>query len=168
MPVGARSRVSCCVLVLVDQSTEDVAAQLIEALPADRPEGKCGRNRIRTCVGNAGDFTGRSAVTPRVPRHPTWSRSPLVTCTNDLPTASAVTRRPCPYRPDPRGRAAAAALDERGDHVVILGRRAEVLEQLDQRQGLRSPFSALMPRRWSSRRSPMACLSRQPSMRQTS
>jgi NAD(P)-dependent dehydrogenase (short-subunit alcohol dehydrogenase family) len=45
------------------------------------------------------------------------------------------------------GRAVAAALDERGDHVVILGRRAEVLEQVDQLQGLRSPFSALMPRR---------------------
>jgi NAD(P)-dependent dehydrogenase (short-subunit alcohol dehydrogenase family) len=44
------------------------------------------------------------------------------------------------------GRAVAAALDERGDHVVILGRRAEVLEQVDQLQGLRSPFSALMPR----------------------
>jgi hypothetical protein len=30
----------------------------------------CGRDRIRTCVGNAGDFTGRTAVTPRVPSHP--------------------------------------------------------------------------------------------------
>jgi hypothetical protein len=31
---------------------------------------KCGRDRIRTCVGNAGDFTGRTAVTPPVPSHP--------------------------------------------------------------------------------------------------
>jgi hypothetical protein len=29
-----------------------------------------GRDRIRTCVGNAGDFTGRTAVTSRVPSHP--------------------------------------------------------------------------------------------------
>jgi Phage integrase, N-terminal SAM-like domain len=65
-------------------------------------QGRCGRDRIRTCVGNAGDLQ----VAPLAPRGsrpiPTWSRSSLVTCTNDLPTASAVTRRPCPYRPDPR------------------------------------------------------------------
>jgi hypothetical protein len=30
----------------------------------------CGRDRIRTCVGNAGDFTGRSAVSPRIPSRP--------------------------------------------------------------------------------------------------
>ena len=30
----------------------------------------CGRDRIRTCVGNAGDFTGRSADSPGVPGHP--------------------------------------------------------------------------------------------------
>jgi hypothetical protein len=30
----------------------------------------CGRDRIRTCVGNAGDFTGRTAITPRIPSHP--------------------------------------------------------------------------------------------------
>jgi hypothetical protein len=30
----------------------------------------CGRDRIRTCVGNAGDFTDRSAITLRVPSHP--------------------------------------------------------------------------------------------------
>jgi len=33
-------------------------------------QGRCGRDRIRTCVGNAGDFTGRSASSPRVPSHP--------------------------------------------------------------------------------------------------
>ena len=33
-------------------------------------QGGCGRDRIRTCVGNAGDFTGRSAVTSPVPSHP--------------------------------------------------------------------------------------------------
>jgi hypothetical protein len=33
-------------------------------------QGLCGRDRIRTCVGNAGDFTGRPAVFPRVPFHP--------------------------------------------------------------------------------------------------
>jgi hypothetical protein len=31
---------------------------------------QCGRDRIRTCVGNAGDFTGRTANTSRVPFHP--------------------------------------------------------------------------------------------------
>jgi hypothetical protein len=43
---------------------------------------------------------------------PTWSRSSLVTCTNDLPTASAVTRRPCPYRPDPRNPASGGGKSE--------------------------------------------------------
>ena len=41
--------------------------------PSDRvsaAQGRCGRDRIRTCVGNAGDFTGRTAVSPRVPSHP--------------------------------------------------------------------------------------------------
>ena len=33
-------------------------------------QGLCGRDRIRTCVGNAGDFTGRTAVSSRVPSHP--------------------------------------------------------------------------------------------------
>jgi hypothetical protein len=33
-------------------------------------QGLCGRDRIRTCVGNAGDFTVRSAGSSRVPRHP--------------------------------------------------------------------------------------------------
>jgi hypothetical protein len=61
--------------------------------------------------------TGRPQ--PRHPRRPattaapphrsppilTWSRSSLVTCTNGLPTASAVPRRPCPYRPNQRGSA---------------------------------------------------------------
>jgi hypothetical protein len=32
--------------------------------------GRCGRDRIRTCVGNAGDFTGRIGVTSRVPFRP--------------------------------------------------------------------------------------------------
>jgi hypothetical protein len=31
---------------------------------------ECGRDRIRTCVGNAGDFTGRTAVTSWVPSYP--------------------------------------------------------------------------------------------------
>ena len=41
--------------------------------PRDRiaaGQGLSGRDRIRTCVGNAGDFTGRIAVSPRVPAHP--------------------------------------------------------------------------------------------------
>jgi len=33
-------------------------------------QGLCGRDRIRTCVGNAGDFTGRTAVSWRVPSRP--------------------------------------------------------------------------------------------------
>jgi hypothetical protein len=43
---------------------------------------------------------------------PACSRSPLVTCTNDLPTASAVTRRPSPYGPDPRGPASGRGKSE--------------------------------------------------------
>src|SRR4029450_12953388 len=34
---------------------------------------------------------------------PAWSRLALVTCTDGRSTASAVTRRPCPYRPNPHG-----------------------------------------------------------------
>jgi hypothetical protein len=33
-------------------------------------QGLCGRDRIRTCEGNAGDFTGRTTGSPRVPSHP--------------------------------------------------------------------------------------------------
>jgi hypothetical protein len=33
-------------------------------------QGLCGRDRIRTCVGNAGDFTGRLAVASPVPSRP--------------------------------------------------------------------------------------------------
>jgi hypothetical protein len=36
-------------------------------------------------------------------RLPTWPDKPLVTCTNGLSTASAVTRRPGPFRHVPRG-----------------------------------------------------------------
>jgi hypothetical protein len=38
----------------------------------------CGRDRIRTCVGNAGDFTGRTAVSPWVPSHP--RPVPVIAC----------------------------------------------------------------------------------------
>ena len=42
-------------------------------------------------------------VAPPSPRGsppiPAWSRSSPVTCTNGLATASAITRRPCPFRP---------------------------------------------------------------------
>jgi hypothetical protein len=48
-------------------------------------------------------------VAPRSPRGsrpiPTRSRSSHVTCANGLPTAAAVTRRPCLFRPVPHGRA---------------------------------------------------------------
>jgi hypothetical protein len=63
----------------------------------------CGRDRIRTCVGNAGDFTGRTVVSPRVPSYPHLVPNIALTCTNDRPAASAVTRRPCLYRPVLRG-----------------------------------------------------------------
>jgi hypothetical protein len=33
-------------------------------------QGLCGRDRIRTCVGNAGDFTGRATVASRIPSYP--------------------------------------------------------------------------------------------------
>jgi hypothetical protein len=48
------------------QSRPDWAAQ--DRIVAG--QGLCGRDRIRTCVGNAGDFTGRTAVASRVPSHP--------------------------------------------------------------------------------------------------
>jgi Phage integrase family len=54
-------------------------------------QGLCGRDRIRTCVGNAGDFTGRSGGSPQVPSHHLMVPIPPATCTNSLPTASAVT-----------------------------------------------------------------------------
>jgi hypothetical protein len=40
-----------------------------DGLPGDRvsaAQWRCGRDRIRTCVGDAGDLTGRSAMTSRV------------------------------------------------------------------------------------------------------
>jgi hypothetical protein len=43
----------------------------------------CGRDRIRTCVGNAGDFTGRTVVSPRVPSYPHLVPNIALTCTND-------------------------------------------------------------------------------------
>jgi integrase-like protein len=57
--------------------------------PAGRPDGLrsnhvsaaqggCGRDRIRTCVGNAGDFTGRTAITPPVPSRP--HMVPVIAC----------------------------------------------------------------------------------------
>jgi hypothetical protein len=61
----------------------------------------CGRDRIRTCVGNAGDFTGRSAATPRVPAIPAWSWTTAATRINNcrqlrpspgVPARSALSR----------------------------------------------------------------------------
>jgi hypothetical protein len=43
---------------------------------------------------------------------PIWTRSSLVTCANDLPTASAVTRRPLLYRHNPRGPASGGGKSE--------------------------------------------------------
>jgi hypothetical protein len=67
-------------------------------------QGLCGRDRIRTCVGNAGDLTGRTAVSSRVPSHP--HLVPIIT--RDVhkrpadrfgrPSAS-VPVSPCPARP---------------------------------------------------------------------
>jgi hypothetical protein len=62
-------------------------------------QGRCGRDRIRTCVGNAGDFTGRSAGSPRVPCHPRY----VPTIAHDVrerpADSSAVPWRPHPSRP---------------------------------------------------------------------
>jgi hypothetical protein len=66
-------------------------------------QGLCGRDRIRTCVGNAGDFTGRSAVTSQVPSHPHLVPIMARDVHNGRSTASAVPRGPHPYRPVPRG-----------------------------------------------------------------
>jgi hypothetical protein len=62
-------------------------------------QGGCGRDRIRTCVGNAGDFTDAPPAPHESRRIPTCPARPLVTCTNGLSTASAVTGRPRPFRP---------------------------------------------------------------------
>src|SRR6266542_388247 len=65
-----------------------------------------GRDRIRTCVGEAGGFT----VSPRrSPSIPTWSRSSWVTSTSGPSTASTVTWRPGPFLPVPRGLASGGA-----------------------------------------------------------
>jgi hypothetical protein len=69
-------------------------------------------------VGDASDFTGRRAGSPRVPSHPTRPRSSAVTCTNGLSMASAVTRRLRPFRPIPRGRASGGAKVERNSAAV--------------------------------------------------
>jgi hypothetical protein len=63
----------------------------------------CGRDRIRTCVGNAGDFTGRTAVTSRVPSYPRLAPIIACDCTNGRSTASTVPRRPHPRRRVPSG-----------------------------------------------------------------
>jgi hypothetical protein len=42
-------------------------------------------------------------VSPRVPLYPHLVPNIALTCTNDRPAASAVTRRPCLYRPVLRG-----------------------------------------------------------------
>ncbi len=64
----------------------------------------------RPCVGNASDFTVRKLGSPPVPTRP---RSSAVTSTNDARIASAVTRRPHPSRPVPRGMASGGAKLER-------------------------------------------------------
>jgi hypothetical protein len=66
---------------------------------------QCGRDRIRTCEGNAGDFTGRTVGSSRVPSHPHLAP----------PIAGDVHKRPvnsfrghsasCPLRHVPRGQA---------------------------------------------------------------
>jgi hypothetical protein len=77
-------------------------------------QGLCGRDRIRTCVGNAGDFTGRSAGSPRVPA---MSRPSPMTCANGLPTVSAVPWRPHPFCPVSRGLASGGGkLEGTPDH----------------------------------------------------
>jgi hypothetical protein len=49
---------------------------------------------------------------------PTWSRASAVTSTNGLPTAPAVTWRPRPYRPVPRGPAPGGGKVERNPAAV--------------------------------------------------
>jgi hypothetical protein len=68
---------------------------------------------FETWVGASRRFYSRSAVSPRVPSHPTWARSPPVTCANGPPTACSVTRRPRPFRRVPRGLASGGAKVER-------------------------------------------------------
>src|SRR5512132_2470312 len=63
-------------------------------------------------------------VAPGSPRGsrpiPTWSPIIAVTCTKDLPTAPAVTRRPCPYHPNPCGPASGGGKSEGnpGSHLI--------------------------------------------------
>src|SRR4029453_4887709 len=55
-----------------------------------------------------------AAPAPREsPAIPTWSWTTAVTCVDSLSTASAVTRRPRPFRPVPRGLASGGAKVER-------------------------------------------------------
>jgi hypothetical protein len=55
-----------------------------------------------------------AAAAPREsPAIPAWSRTTAVTCMSSLSTASAVTRRPHPFRPVPRGLASGGAKLER-------------------------------------------------------
>jgi hypothetical protein len=75
-------------------------------------QGMCGRDRIRTCVGNAGDFTVRSAGSSRVPRHPRLVPDYRRDVHEQLSTASAVTRRPRPFRLVPRGPASSGGKSE--------------------------------------------------------
>jgi hypothetical protein len=65
--------------------------------PRFRTSAGCGRDRIRTCEGNAGDFTGRSGGSSRVPLHP--HLVPPIACDVDKRHSASPPVSPCPARP---------------------------------------------------------------------
>jgi hypothetical protein len=79
------------------QTSPDWAAQ--DRIAAG--QGGCGRDRIRTCVGNAGDSTGRTAGSPRVLVYPRLVLIIAVTCTDDLRTATKCYSASLPVPPQP-------------------------------------------------------------------
>jgi hypothetical protein len=79
------------------------AARPSRAKPRFRTSTGCGRDRIRTCVGEAGGFTDRMAASPPVPSR--RCLAPILACdVRKRPAGSfPVPRRPRPGRPVPRG-----------------------------------------------------------------
>ncbi len=76
----------------------------VHTVPVSAAQRWCGRDRIRTCVGEAGGFTGRTGDSPLVPSHP--RPAPLIGC--DVHKRHTISFRrhwasppvpPCPARP---------------------------------------------------------------------
>jgi hypothetical protein len=80
-------------------------------------QGGCGRDRIRTCVGNAAILQVAAPAPRGSPAIPAMSRPSPMTCANGLPTVSAVPWRPHPFCPVSRGLASGGGkLEGTPDH----------------------------------------------------